>query len=410
MDPMTGRQASTPAWALIAATAGIVVILWIAGQTLGRVIFVFLVSVVIALLLNPLVRFLRRMHVPRGLAVATVFLSFIGAVAAAVVLLIPPIQNQIQAIRGNLPLYTDQAQRQVQNLQSFFERNGIHVDVQQKADAALQAIRSWAGGISGNAVSYSLSALSVLVVIIIILVAAVYMLLDAPRIARFAQQIGGPSAAQFLRRTERTLGQYIKAQTLVCLIIGVSAGLVLWIFGVTGVFPQGATYAALFAAWVFVMEFIPYIGPIFGAVPPVLLALFTSPITALWVILAFLAIHQFEGHVVVPQVMGDAVGVHPLVVIFGILIGEELYGFAGIILAIPVVVLLKETAIYASRRMGWFGMPQLAGLGAAPLADDQPTASGFAPPARRTAPDADPGDTLDVPTRIPEAPHPSGAD
>ena len=55
----------------------------------------------------------------------------------------------------------------------------------------------------------------------------------------------------------------------------------------------------------------------------------------------------------VPQVMGDAVGVHPLVVIFGILIGDELYGFAGIILAIPVVVVLKETAIYTSRRMGW---------------------------------------------------------
>ena len=85
------------------------------------------------------------------------------------------------------------------------------------------------------------------------------------------------------------------------------------------------------------MEFIPYIGPILGAVPPVLLALFTSPVTALWVLLAFVVIHQFEGHVVVPQIMGDAVGVHPLVVIFGILIGEELYGIPGIILAIPVV-------------------------------------------------------------------------
>ena len=120
MNPMTGRPASMPPWAIIGSAAGIVVILWIAGQTLGRVIFVFLVSVVIALLLNPLVRGLRKLHVPRGLAVVTVFLSFVGAVAAAIILLIPPIQNQIQAIRGNLPLYTDQAQRQVQNLQAFF--------------------------------------------------------------------------------------------------------------------------------------------------------------------------------------------------------------------------------------------------------------------------------------------------
>ncbi len=395
MPPMTGRQATVPPWGFIAGAAGITVILWIVGQTLGPVIFLFLVSVVIALLLNPLVRVLRRAHVPRGIAVATVFLSFIGAVVAAIILLIPPIQGQIAAIRDNLPLYTDQAQRQVQNLQSFFDRNGIHMDVQAKADATLQAIRSWASDLSGNALSYSLNALGVLVAVIIIIVACAYMLLDAPRIARFAQRIGGPSAGQFLRRTERSLGQYLKAQLLVSLIIGVSAGLVLWIFGVTGIFAQGATYAALFAAWVFVMEFIPYIGPILGAVPPVLLALFTSPVTALWVIIAFVAIHQMEGHVVVPQVMGDAVGVHPLVVIFGLLIGEQIYGLPGLLLAIPVVVIVKETIVYASERMGW--MDGVDPEAAAEVAD------GLTPPPRR-APSPKDGETLDVPTKIIDAP------
>ncbi len=395
MDPMTGRSTNMPPWAIVCSLAGIVVILWIAGQTLGHVIFVFLVSVVIALLLNPLVRLLRKVHVPRGIAVATVFLSFIGAVAAAIILLIPPIQNQIQAIRGNLPLYTDQAQRQVQNLQAFFERNGIRVDVQQKADATLQALKSWASDLSGNAVSYSLSALSGLIFVLIMLVAAVYMLLDAPRIAQFAKRIGGPSAAQFLRRTEHTLGQYVKGQTLVSLIIGVSAGLVLWVFGVTGIFPQGATYAALFAAWVFLMEFIPYVGPILGAVPPLLLALSTSPVTALWVLIAFIAIQQIEGHVVVPQIMGDAVGVHPLVVIFGVLVGGEIYGVLGVLIAIPVVVLLKEAVVYTSERLEWFNMT---------LPPDDPlvvaaqTASGVMPPPRRTPPPD--GDTMDVPSRI----------
>ena len=410
MTPMEGRQASMPPWAVIASVAGIVVIIWIAGQTLGRVIFVFLVSVVIALLLNPLVRLLRRLHVPRGLSVATVFLAFIGAVAAAIILLIPPIQNQIDAIRGNLPLYTDQAQRQVQNFQAFLDRNGIHMDVQAKADSALQAIKSWVDGLSGNAVSYSLTALGVLVMVIIILVAAVYMLLDAPRIAQAGRRLGGPTVPQFMRRTEHTLVQYVKAQTLVSLIIGVSAGLVLWIFGVTGLFPQGATYAALFAAWVFVMEFIPYIGPILGAVPPVLLALFTSPVTALWVLLAFVVIHQFEGHVVVPQIMGDAVGVHPLVVIFGILIGEELYGIPGIILAIPVVVILKETAVYASERMGWFNMSMPGAAAPVHVEAGDTMPGGFTPPPRRTPAPTPQGDTMDVPTGVIEAPRPGGAD
>lgn len=417
MPPMTGRPATAPPWAWIGVAAAITVIVWIAGQTLGRVVFVFLVSVVLALLLNPLVRGLRKVHVPRGLAVATVFLSFLGVVAAAIILLIPPIQQQINTIRANLPLYTDQAQRQVQNLQGFFDRNSIDIDVAERAGAALAAIRGWANDLSGNAVSYSLSALGALVVIIIIIVAAVYMLLDAPQIARGARRLGGPSASQFLRRTEHTLVQYIKAQTLVCLIIGVSAGVILWIFGVTGIFPQGATYAVLFAAWIFLMEFIPYIGPILGAIPPVLLALFISPWTALWVLVAFIAIHQFEGHVVVPQVMGDAVGVHPLVVIFGVLIGEELYGFIGIILAVPVVVILKETAVYLSERMGWFGIttPALAGAGAPAEPSEGDTLTGFAPPPRRapqgTAPVHE-GDTMDIPpvAPAPQPPRPTGAE
>jgi len=196
---------------------------------------------------------------------------------------------------------------------------------------------------------------------------------------------------------------------------------VLWIFGVTGIFPQGATYAVLFAAWIFLMEFIPYIGPILGAVPPVLLALFISPWTALWVLIAFIAIHQFEGHVVVPQVMGDAVGVHPLVVIFGVLIGEELYGFIGIILAVPVVVILKETAVYLSERMGWFGLspagaPAAAAAGADPAAQEDDTLTGFRPPPPRRAPAAtaaaaDEGDTMDVTAVVePQPIRPSRAD
>jgi predicted PurR-regulated permease PerM len=140
---------------------------------------------------------------------------------------------------------------------------------------------------------------------------------------------------------------------LVSAIIGVSAGAVLWIYGVTGVFELGATYAVAFAAWVFVMEFVPYVGPILGAVPPTLLALFTSPLTALWVVFAFIGIHQLEGHIVVPKIFGGALGVHPLVVIFGLLVGGELYGVAGVLLAIPMVVIAKEAVVFVTERTGF---------------------------------------------------------
>ncbi|MDX6553918.1 MAG: hypothetical protein QOD86_113 [Miltoncostaeaceae bacterium] len=389
---MTGRAAPVPPWARVLLVLASLAVLWVVGRTIGHALLIFIVSVVVALLLNPLVRMLTRLRIPRGLAVLTVFAGFIGAVVLGVMLVISPVRTQVEEIRQNLPVYTDQAQRQVDSLQAFFDRKGIGIDVSERSDEAIDAVRERVDEVADDFVSYSLDVLGALVTLIIILVASIYMLLDAPRIARFAERLGGREASAFLRRTEHTLTEYLKAQLLVALIIGTSAGVVLWIYGVTGVFAYGATFAVAFAAWVFLMEFVPYVGPILGAVPPTLLALLTSPITAVWVVLAFIAIHQLEGHVVVPKIMGGAVGVHPLVVIFGLLIGEELAGLVGILLAIPVVVIVKETVVFVLERMSGRrapgeeipadGEPTLdAELAEPPAGSEAPTA---VPPARET--------------------------
>jgi predicted PurR-regulated permease PerM len=346
MGAMSGRAAPTPAWAKLVAIAAVLAILWILGQTIGHVVLIFVVSTILAMLLNPLVRMLRRLHIPRGLAVLAVFVGFVAAVALAVFLVITPVQHQVEEIQQNLPAYTDQAKRQADGLQRFLDDRGVHVDLKARADSLLSSLQDRASEAAGNILDYSLNVLAAVVTAIIILVACIYMLLDAPRIYRFAVRLGGPRTGAFLRQTERTLTEYVKAQLLVSLIIGTSAGIVLWFYGVTGIFPLGATFAVAFTAWVFLMEFVPYVGPILGAVPPTLLALFTSPVAALWVIGAFIVIHQLEGHVVVPKVMGSAVGVHPLVVIFGLLIGEQVAGVAGVLLSIPVVVVVKEATVF----------------------------------------------------------------
>ena len=369
---MSGRIAPQPFWAKLVSIAALLVIVWILGQLIGPVLVIFAVSTIVALLLNPLVRFLRRLHIPRGLAVLTVFIGFIAAIALAIFLIISPVRTQVEEIQANLPAYTDQAERQANTLQRFFDERGINIDVKARSDAFLAGLQSRASEAANNVVDYSLNVLGVLIQLILILVCCIYMLLDAPRILRFAQRIGGPQTGMFLRRTERTLTEYVKAQLLISLVIGTSAGVVLWIYGVAGIFPLGATFAVAFAAWVFLMEFVPYLGPILGAVPPVLLALFTSPIAALWVVVAFVAIHQLEGHVVVPKIMGNAVGVHPLVVIFGLLIGEQVAGIVGVLIAIPVVVVVKESVIFVSDQLGMGTehedelVPTAEGIGLAP--------------------------------------------
>jgi hypothetical protein len=151
------------------------------------------------------------------------------------------------------------------------------------------------------------------------------------------------------------------------------------------------------------MEFVPYVGPILGAIPPTLLALFTSPVAALWVVVAFIAIHQLEGHVVVPQIMGSAVGVHPLVVIFGLLIGEQLAGIVGVLIAIPMVVIVKEAVTFGIERLGLGVEPPLAD--AAAIAVTEP-----APPADRAddgpsdPPGGAPAPAREDPTRVMDSP------
>jgi predicted PurR-regulated permease PerM len=380
-SPATPRAAEAPfpAWAKLLVLLAAFVALWLVAQALGRVLLVFLVSVVVALLLNPLVRALRRLRFPRGLAVLTVFLGFSAAIGLGVLLVIDPVRGQVEEIEANLPIYRDQADRQVASVQAFFDRNGIDVDVDERASDAIDSVQERVDQVANDILGYSLDVLGVLVTLIIILVAAIYMLLDAPRIARFAERLGGADAAAFLRRTERSLGDYLRAQLLIALIIATSSGAVLWVYGVTGLFPLGATFAVAFAAWVFLMEFIPYVGPILGAVPPTALALLDGPLTALWVVVAFVAIQQLEGNIVVPKIMGGAVGAHPLVVIFGLLVGEELAGIVGVLLAIPMVVIVKETVLYVADQLG--GRRRLA----APEADAPAAAAEAADGARAPA-------------------------
>ena len=111
-------------------------------------------------------------------------------------------------------------------------------------------------------------------------------------------------------------------------LIRASAGIGLWILGITGLMPNGEKYALIFGVWAGITELIPYIGPWLGAAPPIVYALVQDPISALWVALLFLGIQQLEGHIVVPKVMGHSLRLHPLLVIFGLLAGHCFLVFA----------------------------------------------------------------------------------
>ena len=99
------------------------------------------------------------------------------------------------------------------------------------------------------------------------------------------------------------------------------------------------------------MELVPYVGPVLGALPPVIVALVQDPLMAVWVVLLFLALQQLEGHVVAPNVFGRALRLNPLLVILALLLGGQIYGFVGALVALPIAAVLRETVVYLRRHL-----------------------------------------------------------
>ena len=161
----------------------------------------------------------------------------------------------------------------------------------------------------------------------------------------------GSPADDYPTLVQRAVSRYVGGQLLFSAIMGASAGLALYIFGMLGIFPDGSKYALAFGVFYAVMELIPYVGPILGAAPPVAVALFTDPITALWVVLLFIGLQQLEGHVVAPQVFGHTLRINPLLVIFALLVGLEVNGIFGALVALPILSVVRETVVYLSRHL-----------------------------------------------------------
>ena len=158
----------------------------------------------------------------------------------------------------------------------------------------------------------------------------------------------------------------MRGQVLFSLIMGTSAGLMLYVLGSLGIFPDGKTYAIAFGAWFGFAELIPYVGPAVGAFPPVVIAaLSDNPIDAVWLIIAFTALQQLEGHVVAPNVFGQALRINPILVIFALLLGGQIAGFVGAFISLPIAAIVRETIVYLRRHLEFQQLGPAGGAGTA---------------------------------------------
>jgi predicted PurR-regulated permease PerM len=338
-----------------------VLALWALAKAAGKVLLLFIVAGLIALILNPAVAFLQRGRVPRGLAVLAVYLAFFLSLAGIGFLLANPISHQVRTFTNNLPHIVEEANKKIASFQSELNQNGIHVELVKNGKTALQTIQDKVAKSASKFASFGGALLtevaSAIFNLVLVFVLSVYMLLYGKQIGALTRRLmpdgDGTPADDYPHLVQRAVSRYVGGQLLFSAIMGLSAGVALYIFGVIGVFPDGRRYALAFGVFYGVMELVPYVGPILGAIPPILVALFTEPITALWVALLFVGLQQFEGHVVAPQVFGHTLRINPLLVIFALLLGLEVYGVIGALVALPILAVLRETAVYLSRHLSF---------------------------------------------------------
>lgn len=372
--PPGGPPAGPPAAAVIAAARVVVprwvqlvllplalLALWALAKAAGKVLVIFVIAGLIALILNPAVALLHRSRLPRGLAVLAVYVAFFLTLAGIGFLLANPISDQVRTFSRNLPHIVDEANRTLANAQHKLDRDGIHLELVKQGKTALQSIEGKVAKSADKLVSFG-GALASEVAggifdLVLVFVLSVYMLLYGRQIGALVRRAmpdgDGSRADDYPSLVQRAVSRYIGGQLLFSTIMGTSVGLALYVFGVTGIFPDGRTYAVAFAVFYGVMELVPYIGPILGALPPVLVALLTKPITGLWVTLLFVCMQQLEGHVVAPQVFGHTLRINPLLVIFALLLGLQVYGVVGALIALPILAVLRETAVYLYRHLAF---------------------------------------------------------
>jgi predicted PurR-regulated permease PerM len=362
-----GPTIQIPRWIQLVGLPVLAVLAWMLASTLGHALFLFLTASVIAFTLNPLVRDLQRLRLPRGLGVAIVYLLFAAAVVITLVALTTVVVDQTRSAADRIDAYvteedgqtgTTGAEQDIDSLQAWLDDHGLEsIRIRDQANDWLNSLS--AGEISGyaqDAVTFARGAAFEVVLflfsVILIVVISIYMLLDMERLERSIDSRFPPHGGMSLtQRIERALWGYVKGQLILSTVIGTSAGLGMWVLGKTGLVEGADRYALLFGVWTAFIEVIPYIGPWLSAVPPAIYALVTDPISVLWVAVLFVFIYQVEGHVVVPNVMASALRLHPLLVIFGLLAGGELYGIPGVLVALPTMAAVRAIWEFFAERL-----------------------------------------------------------
>ena len=305
-----------------------------------QVVFLLFIAVVVGTVIRPLVNWLNQRGIPRIAGVILVYLLLLLLLAGFLWLLFPLIFEQGSTLAREVPGY-------YQSLRAGMlkDSNQLLVRLGQLIPATLPGLNAGIAPQTGEEVvasaeqvlGYILLTAQVIFTAIVILVLTLYWAIDGPRIIKscllLVPQDQRDSIGELVSAMESRIGFFIAGQGVLCLVIGIMALISYTLIGL-----PNALVLALVAG---VMEAVPLIGPLLGAVAAALVALSIGPDRLIWVIIATVVIQQLENSLLVPRIMKKAVGVNPFVTLLALFAFSTLFGLAGALMAIPIAAMIQ---------------------------------------------------------------------
>lgn len=315
------------------------------GVFFSTIFFPILITGFLFFLLNPVVKFLQRHKVPKILGILIIYVLFFGLIVLAVGNLVPMITKQFTALGNALPGYANQAMDFFEEFTKSSEFKWIQDEQQELLNTVEEKLIAFANTLP-NRITGGISQIVAIIANIAIILVTVpfllfYLLKDGHRfpkaIVRFFPNAYRDEALTILKETGETLSAYIQGQVTVALAVGTLSFI--------GYLIVDLPFALVMALIVAVTNMIPYVGPLLGGAPAVILALFDSPMKALLVVLVIVIAQQIEGNVLSPLILGKTLDTHPATIIILLLAAGNLAGVLGMILAIPTYAVIKTIVI-----------------------------------------------------------------
>lgn len=295
------------------------------------IIALVLVSLFFTAAITPMVNWFYKRRIPRGVAVLIIYLVAFGVFSVGLILIVPPVIEQVNQFSTNAPQIVDTL------TSSFSQLRGsdgeLHTQVQETVQPLQNALNSATEGVF-NTLSNIFGGI---IFFIAMLVLTFYMVTNHALMLKAFEFLSPKKYHHyihgFIDRTQVQLGRWLRGQLTLMLFIAVLT--------YTGLAIMGVKYALVLAIIAGLFEFIPYAGPLLAGIPAVIIALPVSPYLAIAVVIWYVLVQEVENNFLVPKIMQKAVGINPIVTIIAILVAVKLVGLIGAIIAVPAVSILS---------------------------------------------------------------------